>query len=185
MGYPHHLQNPMHGGSALDPKYPPNTDDYHHHNHLHHNGYGHNGDSMSSNMPPLQSSNDFVNGMPHHHHHHHLENLTNGIHSNNSNGYNYSHHTISGHFYQHNTSYNAQMHHIPPTPPAQPPANTNTSYANSNNNGYYNNYYGGTNNNQILDAPLQYSNTEPSNTLLGLHELGVFQKLAKLALLKK
>lgn len=170
MGYPHHLQNPMHGGSNLDPKYPPSTtDDYHHHN-LHHNGYGHNGDSMPTGMPSLQSNNDYVNGMSHHHHHH--QNLTTGIHPSNSNGYNYSHHsTISGHFYQH-SSYNTQMHHVP-TPPAHEQTATNTSYTNTNNNGYYSNYYGSTNSNQLVDAPLQYAATEPTNTMLGLQELGV------------
>lgn len=172
MGYPHHLQTPMHGGTGLDPKYPPATEDYHHHNHLHHNGYGHAGDTMSPNMASMQSPNDYMNGMSHHHHHHH-QNLTNGIQPTQTNGYNYSHHTISGHFYQ--QSYNAQMHHAP-TPPTQPTATTNTPYANTNNNGYYNNYYGSsTDNNQPMDAPLQYpSNAEPTNTLLGFHELGVF-----------
>lgn len=159
MGYPHHIQNPMH--SAIDPKFPPSTDDYHHHhNHLHHNGYAHNSNSMSSTMPPIQSNNDYVNGV------HHQNSITNGMHSSNTNNYNYSH-TISGHFYQH--SYNSQMHHVP-APPSQ--TTTNNSYSNSNNNAYYNNYYG-SNNNQMMDLPLQYSNTEPTNTVLGLQELGV------------
>lgn len=176
MGYPHHLQNPMHGGPSLDPKYPSNTDDYPHHN-LYLNGYSHNGDSISTNMPSIQSSNDYVNGLSHHHHHyhHHQQSLPSGIHPNNSNSYNYSHHsTNSGHFYQHN-SYNAQTHHVP-TPLANDQTSTNTTYASTNNNGYNSDYYGGTNNNQLVDIPLQYSSVEPTNTMLGLQELGVFAK---------
>lgn len=162
MGYPHHIQSPMHGGSSMDPKFPPNTDDYHHahHHHYHnHNGYGHNANSMSSNMPPLQN-NDYStasNG-----------GSGNGMHSNNTNNYNYSP-TISGHFYQH--SYSSQMQHVPPLPP--PPAQpTNNSYSASNNNAYYGSYYGSNNGHQMMDLPLQCASAEPTNTVLGLQELG-------------
>lgn len=160
MGYPHHIQSPMHGGSSIDPKFPPSTDDYHthhHHNHLHHNGYGHNTNSMANNMTPLQS-NDYANGMHH-------QSVTNGMHANNTSNYNYPP-TISGHFYQQN--YNSQMHHVPAPPP--PPANN--SYSPTNINGYYGTYYGANNGHQVMDLPLQCANTEPTNTVLGLQELG-------------
>lgn len=169
MGYPHHhIQSPMHGGSSIDPKFPPSTDDYHHHHHHHnHNGYNHpHTNGMVGSMPPLQPNNDYVNGMHHQ--------SPNGMHANN---YNYSN-TISGHFYQH--SYNSpQMHHIPtpaPAPPPPPPSvssqTTNTTYPSPNNNAYYGSYYGSNSNHQMMDLPLQCPNTEPTNTVLGLHELG-------------
>lgn len=164
MGYPLHIQSPMHGGSSMDPKFPPSTDDYHHsHHHHYHNGYGHNVNSMSSNMappppPPLQN-NDYTNH----------QNVSNGMHTNNSNNYDYSP-TISGHFYQH--SYNTQMHHVPaPPPPAQ---QTNNTYSPPNNNAYYGSYYGSNNGHQMMDLPLQCPSTEPTNTVLGLQELGEF-----------
>lgn len=162
MGYPHHIQSPMHGGSSIDPKFPPNTDDYHthhHHSHLHHNGYGHNANTMASSMTSLQSNNDYANGMHH-------QSVSNGMHSNNTNNYNYPP-TISGHFYQ--QSYNTQMHHVPAPPP---PANN--SYSSSNVNGYYGSYYGSNNSHQMMDLPIQCPNTEPTNTVLGLQELGRF-----------
>ena len=170
MGYPHHIQSPMHGGSSIDPKFPPNTDDYHthhhHHNHLHHNGYGHNANSMANNMAPLQSNNDYSNGMHH-------QNVSNGMHPNTTSNYNYPP-TISGHFYQ--QSYNSQMHHVPAPPP--PPANN--SYSPSNVNGYYGSYYGTNNNShQMMDLPLQCPNTEPTNTVLGLQELGEFLRIVQ------
>lgn len=165
MGYPHHhIQSAMHGGSSIDPKFPPSTDDYHHHHHHHHNGYGHQHNGMAATMPPIQN-NDYVNNMHHQ--------PTNGMHTNN---YNYSN-SISGHFYQH--SYNSQMHHTaaappPPPPPANMPQTTNNAYTSPNNNSYYGSYYG-TNSNQMMDLPLQCPNAEPTNTVLGLHELGWLQ----------
>lgn len=165
MGYPHHIQSPMHGGSTIDPKFPPSTDDYHthhhhHHNHLHHNGYGHNANTMAGNMPPLQTNNDYTNGMHH-------QNVPNGMHGTNNGNYNYSP-TISGHFY-HQPNYNSQMHHVPaPTHPSP----VNNSYSPTNINGYYGSYYGSNNGHQMMDLPLQCPNTEPTNTVLGLQELG-------------
>lgn len=160
MGYPHHIQSSMHGGSSIDPKFPPSTDDYHHsHHHHYHNGYGHATNSMSANMAPL-SNNDYSNH----------QNVSNGMHSNNSNNYNYSQ-SISGHFYQH--TYNSQMHPVPvPLPPNQP---NNSAYSPVNNNSStcYGSYYGSNNDShQMLDMPLQCPSTEPTNTVLGLHELG-------------
>lgn len=148
MGYPHHLQSPM-GGSSIDPKFPPSTDEYQLHHHHHHNGYSHHngGGGMTTNMPP--TNNDYGN----------MHHPTNGIHSN-ANNYNYSH-GISGHFYQH--GYNSQMHSTTP----------NTGYSTSNNNGYYNGYYGTNNANQLMDLPIQCPNAEPTNTVLGLQELGM------------
>lgn len=156
MGYPHHTQSPM-GGSSIDPKFPPSTDDlsFHHH----HNGYMHNGGGMAAAMPP--SNNDYAHSM------HHQAN--GGIHPNSNNNYNYSH-GITGHFYQHNGGggggggvYNTQMH--------TSPGNGYTP----NNNGYYGGYYGTNNGHQMMDLPIQCPNTEISNTALGLQELGMFR----------
>lgn len=135
MGYPHHIQSPM-GGSAIDPKFPPSTEDY-----QHHNGYGHGA------MGGLgQAGQDY--GVHH---------QNNGLHHN-ANNFNYSP-GIGSHFYHH--GYNAQMHAAP---------SNGYSAANS---GYYGSYYG-TNGSghQMMDMPLQCSTAEPTNTVLGLQELG-------------
>lgn len=159
MGYQHHTQSPM-GGSSIDPKFPPSTDDlaFHHHHHHHHNGYMHNGGGMAATMPP--TNNDYANSM------HHQSN--GGIHPHSNNNYNYSH-GISGHFYQHNggsgAAYNTQMH--------TSPGNGYTP----NNNGYYGGYYGTNNGHQLMDLPIQCPiTTEPeTDTALGLQELGMFR----------
>lgn len=147
MGYPHHVQTPM-GGSTMDPKFPP-SEDYHVHS-----GYG-----LSTGIPtPQNTSNDYM-----HHHHHHQ---TNGLHQN-SNNFNYAQ-SIGGHFYHHHhhgynaTAAAAQMH----TPQTNGYSST----------GYYGSYYGSTAGHQIMDLPLQCSAAEPTNTALGLQELGVFCK---------
>lgn len=162
MGYPHHTQSPM-GGSSIDPKFPPSTDDlsFHHHHHHHHNGYMHNGGGMTAAMPPV--NNDYINSM------HHQSNGS--IHPTSNNNYNYSH-GISGHFYQHNGAggggaipYNTQMH--------TSPGNGYTP----NNNGYYGGYYGTNNGHQMMDLPIPCptSAEEPTNTALGLQELGMWR----------
>lgn len=167
MGYPHHIQSPM-GGSSIDPKFPPNTEEY---QHLH-NGYGidhHNGSNGS--MPSgMSQTNPSDYGMPNH--------QSNGIHHN-VNNYNYSQ-VINGHYYHHHHhhhGYNSPMHSM-----------SNSSYSPSamtthNGGGYYNGYYGQNNSmngspgivnshHQAMDLPLQCPSAEPTNTALGLQELG-------------
>lgn len=151
MGYPHHLQSPM-GGSPIEPKFPPNSDDY-----QHLNGYGSHG-----GMPTIQNGPDY-GGAHHHHHHHHHQN--NGLHHNAANNFNYG----QSPFYH--PGYNSQMHTMP-----------NNGYSTANN-GYYGSYYGTPNGSahQNMDMPLQCSTAEPTNTVLGLQELGeyVYQILGK------
>lgn len=107
--------------------------------------HSHNGYGLPAGMP--QSNTDYM---------HHQ---SNSIHHN-ANNFNYSQ-GITGHFYHHHHGYNAQMHTSP----------TN-GYSSS---GYYGSYYGSTAGHQIMDLPLQCSaSTEPTNTVLGLQELGLF-----------
>lgn len=134
MGYSHHIQSPM--SAPIEPKFPPNSDEY-----QHHNGYGHGG------MPAIQTGPDY--GIHH---------QNNSLHHN-ANNFNYG----QGPFYHHH-GYNTQM-----------PSITNNGYSPANN-GYYS-YYGSTNNggtHQNMDMPLQCSAVEPTNTVLGLQELGKF-----------
>lgn len=135
MGYSHHIQSPM-GGSPIDPKFPPNSDEY-----QHHNGYGgHNG------MPAMQA-NDY--GVHH---------QSNGLHHHNANNFNYG----QSPFYHH--GYNSNMPHNMP----------NNGYTPTNNT-YYGSYYStpnGGSHHQNMDLPLQCSSVEPTNTVLGLQELG-------------
>lgn len=109
----------------------------------HHNGYT----SITQNLN--QNTMDY------------MQHQTNGIHTTNpSTNYNYHHQSIGGHFYHHHHGYSSQMSSIP-----------NNNYTS---NGYYGSYYG-TNNghhNQTMDLPIQCPNTEPTNTVLGLQELG-------------
>ena len=133
MGYPHHVQSPM-GGSAIEPKFPPNED------YSHHNNYG-----ISTTMLQNGNSSDYM---------HHQ---TNSIHQN-SNNFSYAQ-GISGHFYHHHHhGYNAQM--------STSPTNGYSS------GGYYGGYYGASAGPQIMDMPIQCPATEPTNTVLGLQELG-------------
>lgn len=85
-----------------------------------------------------------------------LYHQSNGIHTN-ANNYNYS---DTGHFYQQNGSYSSQMH-----------STTNSGFQ-TNNNGYYSGYYSA---HQMMDFPIQCPNSEPTNTVLGLQELGRHQ----------
>lgn len=94
----------------------------------------------------LSMGNDYSN----------LYHQSNGIHTNASN-YNYS---DTGHFYQQNGSYSSQMHSTP-----------NSGFQ-ANNNGYYSAYYSS---HQMMDFPIQCPNSEPTNTVLGLQELGRHQ----------
>lgn len=134
MGYPHHVQTPM-GGSAIEPKFPPN-DDYHIHN-----GYG-----LSTGMS--QNNADFI---------HHQ---SNGLHQN-TNNFNYAQ-GIGSHFYNHH-GYHSQMH-----------STQSNGYSSG---GYYGGYYGASAGPQIMDMPLQCPATEPTNTVLGLQELGTFTNI--------
>lgn len=167
MGYPHHIQSPM-GGSSIDPKFPPSTEDYQ----QLHNGYGigHHNNGSSGNMSavmPQTNPSDY--GMSHH--------QSNGIH--NVNNYNYSQ-GINGHYYHHHHhhGYNSPMHHSMPNSSYSP-----TQIASHNSNGYYGGYYGQNNSmggspgivnshHQMMDLPIQCPSTEPTNTALGLQELG-------------
>lgn len=172
MGYPphHHVQGAM--GSGYEPKFPP-SEDYHH---LHHNGYAMNGMTGQTNpMDYNYGQNGYnyghqgIGGTGHFYHHHH-------------------HHHPYG---------SPQMH---PTPTIPPPASItpttpqSNSYApntlsNSNSGsvgslnvsndnstnlsgGYYNNYYNTNGHHQSMDLPIQCPSVEPTNTVLGLQELG-------------
>ncbi|XP_055850722.1 homeotic protein deformed [Episyrphus balteatus] len=172
MGYPHapHVQNPM--GSGLEPKFPP-ADDYHMYNGYsmstgpigHHQGHigsdymsnGHNSGSLHH-----QSSNSF-NYSPHHHHHQSIGSAA---------GY---YHHPHPHSHPH-SGYSTHSVHSPVSATAGTEAAiANNGYANSNSNGgYYGGYYGASNgHHQMLDLPIQCPNTEPTNTVLGLQELGL------------
>lgn len=89
-----------------------------------------------------------------------MHHQSNGLHQN-SNNFNYAQ-GISGHFYHHHHGYSPQMHSTP--------AN---GYSSS---GYYGGYYGSSGGHQIMDLPLQYTAAEPTNTVLGLQELGIYKK---------
>lgn len=168
MGYPHHhVQSAATmAGSPIEPKFPPISEDYAH------NGYG--VAAMS------HQASDYMQQHHHHHHHggHQQSSAANGQQTNGggSGGYApYGHQSISGHFYHHHHGYGgAQMPH----------ASANTGYANggggqggggggsAGGGGYYGGYYGATAGHQIMDLPVQYPAMEPTNTALGLHELG-------------
>lgn len=112
--------------------------------HHSHNGYG------------LSSQNNSEYSM------HHQSN-----HQNTTTNFNYAQ-GISGHFYHHHHGYSPQMH-------TTPPAATNGYTSGS---GYYGSYYGASSGgiaggSQIMDLPLQYTASEPTNTVLGLQELGI------------
>lgn len=162
MGYPHHVQSAA--TMPIEPKFPPSED-------YAHNGYG---------VAAMSNASDYMQ-----HHHHMQSSVANGHQANG--GYSpYGHQAISGHFYHHHHhGYSAQMPH----------ASANTGYANgggggggggvgagsgggggggggSGAGGYYGGYYGATAGHQIMDLPVQYPAMEPTNTALGLHELG-------------
>jgi hypothetical protein len=154
MGYPHHphVQSSAMGGS-LEPKFPP-SEEYHHYN-----GY-----SMAAAGMAQTSPGDY------------LHHQSNGLHQNSAN---FSYSQGFGSFYHHH------HHHHPPSSGYGSPTAAqmhglggvaqNNSYAN---NGYYSpGYYGSTPTtntpaHQMLDLPIQFPVAEPTNTALGLQELG-------------
>jgi hypothetical protein len=178
MGYPHHPHHPHVQSSAamgggLEPKFPP-SEEYHHYN-----GY-----SMGTAGMTQTSPGDY------------LHHQTNGLHQNSA-AANFSYSQGFGSFYHHH------HHHHPPPPP--PPSSgygsptaaqmhglggvaQNNSYAN---NGYYSpGYYGSTAAtnttpaaaapHQMLDLPIQCPPVvEPTNTALGLQELGEWSVLRR------
>ncbi|CAD7084134.1 unnamed protein product [Hermetia illucens] len=103
-----------------------------------------NGYPMTPGIP--QTGSEYMS--PHH---------NGGIHQS-SNNYNY-HQGIGGHYYHHHHGYGSQMHSM-----------QNNSYSNS---GYYGSYYGNNAHHQMMDLPIQCPNSEPTNTVLGLQELGL------------
>ncbi|XP_055700047.1 homeotic protein deformed [Phlebotomus papatasi] len=148
MGYPHHIQSPM--GTTIEPKFPPNEEYHHHH---HHNGYA------SMGTPAVQNTSDY------------LHHQNNSLHQNSGN-FNYAQ-SIGGHFYHHHHGYGAS--------PAQMPTAQSNSYSPAagapvtSGGGYYGGYYGTStpSHHQMMDLPIQCPNTEPTNTALGLQELGL------------
>ncbi|GAB0097732.1 hypothetical protein DMENIID0001_133980 [Sergentomyia squamirostris] len=149
MGYPHHIQSPM--GTTIEPKFPPNEEYHHHH---HHNGYA----SMAA--PAVQNTSDY------------LHHQNNSLHQNSGN-FNYAQ-SIGGHFYHHHHGYGASTGQMPtPQTNSYSPAAPVTTGG-----GYYGGYYGTTtaatsHHQSMMDLPIQCPNSEPTNTALGLQELGL------------
>lgn len=130
--------------NSMDHKYPV-VDDYHHYN-----GY-----SMPSNGMGHQAhiSADYMASN---------HNNASDLHHQNYN-YNTSHHQgISGYY----SGYSPQVHTVP-----------NNGYSTSSVDSYYSGFYGNSTSSShtsSLDMPLQCPNSEPTNTVLGLQELGEF-----------
>lgn len=178
MGYPsHHHQTTM--GAGYEPKFPP-TEDYHLHN-----GYGGSMNAMSAQTNPMEYNygqnynygHQGIASAGHFYHHHHPYASSAQMHhtsstvptpasltptasqSNNYGAKDYKDYGLSN------------SASVGLSPSATNSLNCNES--NSSGAGYYNGYYGTSNgHHQMLDLPLQCPPTEPSNTALGLQELG-------------
>lgn len=130
--------------NSMDHKYPV-MDDYHHYN-----GY-----SMPSNGMGHQThiTADYMTSN---------HNSASDLHHQNYN-YNSSHHQgITGYY----SGYSPQVHTVP-----------NNGYSTSSVDSYYSGFYGNSTSSShtsSLDLPLQCPNSEPTNTVLGLQELGEF-----------
>lgn len=196
MGYPHaphhHAQNPMSIGNGLEPKFPPIAEDYHHYNghygmssathpHAAHHDLGtdymsaasihhhHSNNAISAAHHQSSNFNFGASPSPHHHSHHHHQSY-----------YGHSSATVHHHpaYSSHGTTGGNAAMHSTATGNSSGYSNSSPNISSGNSvtaSSYYGGYYSnptGHSPHQMLDLPLHCPNVEPTNTVLGLQELG-------------